>query len=154
MIRLQAALPIFDRKLVAPPSIVTFDQGPVYTMARLQQTALLAAEGSRLRRWWELKLDEWSRTLDLLVLLDAPNEILIERIRRRSKSHVAKAQSDDSAGGLLMNERAQYETAARALGERRAMQILRFDTSVRSVDEITSQMMTALRAARSVEGRL
>jgi thymidylate kinase len=154
MIRLQAALPIFYRKLVPPPSVVAFDQGPVYTMVRLQDAAFVAAEDSRLRRWWELKLDEWSRTLDLLVLLDAPNEILIERIRRRSKSHVAKTQSDEGAGELLMNERARYETVAKALGDRRVMQLLRFDTSLRSVDEITSKTMTAVRATRSVEGRL
>jgi hypothetical protein len=154
MIRLHAALPIFYRKLVWPPSIVAFDQGPVYTMARLSQTALLGAEGSRLRRWWDFKLDEWSKTLDLLILLDAPNEILIERIRRRSKSHVAKARSDDGAAELLTNERAHYETVVGALGERRVIQTLRFDTSVRSVDEITTKTLTAIHATRSLEGRL
>jgi broad-specificity NMP kinase len=154
MIRLQAALPIFHRQLVTPPSIVTFDQGPVFTMVRLQPMALLAADGSRLRRWWELKLDDWARTLDLLVLLDAPNEVLTERIRKRSKSHVAKTQSDERVGELLMNERTGYEAVAEALNQRRVMQVLRLDTSARSVDEITSEVVTALRAAQSFEGRL
>jgi thymidylate kinase len=153
MIRLQAALQIFHRKAVTPPSIVTFDQGPVYTMVRLEQMALAAPEGSRLRRWWELKLDEWAQTLNLLVLLDAPNDVLIERIRRRSKSHVAKTQSDEAVGELLTDERARYEVLVGMLAQRGVMQVLRFDTSVHSVDEIASQATTAFRATRSVEGR-
>jgi deoxyadenosine/deoxycytidine kinase len=146
MIRLESALPIFQRKEVTRSSIVVFDQGPVFTMVRLYEMALLAAEGSRFRSWWNLKLDDWARTLDLLLLLDAPNEVLIERIKKRSKSHVAKNQSDEGAGKMLTDERARYEAVTGALRQRGSATLLPFDTSARSVDEISSEVIGSLRS--------
>lgn len=151
MIRLEAALPIFRRKMVSSNAIAIFDQGPVYTMARLQDLGFRAAEGSRLRSWWERKLDEWARILDLLIVLDAPNEVLIERINKRSKAHVAKDQSKESAGRLVMDERSRYGDLADVLVQSRAVRVLHFDTSGRSIDEIKQAAIGALHDTQIME---
>jgi broad-specificity NMP kinase len=153
MIRLEAADAIFQRKGLTRPSIALFDQGPVFTMVRLQKLALRAAEGSRLRRWWEIKLDEWAQALDLVIFLDAPNEVLIERIRRRTKSHVAKTQSYEETGALLIDERTRYVALTEALATRGSVSVLRLDTSA-SVDQVASEATACLQKMGSVEGRL
>lgn len=154
MIRLEAALPILDRRRVTPPAVIAFDQGPVYTMVRLHEVALGAAEGSRLRLWWERKLDEWAGIFQLLVLLDAPNEVLIDRIRKRSKAHVVKDQSDHSAAELLVNERSTLARLADLLRQRRVIPVLRLDTATRVVDELSRATVEAIWTFKSVDKRV
>jgi hypothetical protein len=154
MIRLEAALPILHRKNVTPPAIVAFDQGPLYTMVRLEDVASGAPEGSRLRLWWERKLNEWAKVLDLLVFLDAPNEVLIDRIRKRSKAHVAKDQPEQNAAELIGNERAAYMRLADSLRQRGEMSVLRLDTSSKVVDDLSHATLEAISNVKSIDKRV
>jgi hypothetical protein len=68
--------------------VAVLDQGPVYLLSILQRA--LRADGSdhrRFLRFWEATLGYWSRALDLVVVLDAPDEVLFERVKSRGTPH-------------------------------------------------------------------
>jgi thymidylate kinase len=124
----------------ALPSVLTgdvlvFDQGPLYTLAREP------LRHPRLRAWWEESLALWRALLDVVVWLDAPDDVLVERIEGREKEHRYKG-ADGAAAGLAADREVYGELLERLEGGPR---IMRFDTSRQSPDAITAAVLAAVR---------
>ena len=73
--------------------LVVLDEGPLYTL-----TYLLVIGHAYFRRsppgwWWSRTLRRWARSLDAVVILDAPDAVLAARIRERAKWHLMKDRS-------------------------------------------------------------
>lgn len=64
----------------------------------------------------------------MVIYLDAPDEVLLERIGGRSKGHRLKESGLAQARGELRRLRSWYEQALDAVGSRRT-EVLRIDTS-------------------------
>jgi deoxyadenosine/deoxycytidine kinase len=144
MIRLEASRPILRRKKLRRASMLIFDQGPAYTMVRLHEAATDAERTSLFRRWWDGKLQVWAATLDLLIMLDGPDEVLMNRIRGRAKSHALKGDFEGRAHQILMKERTLYGAIVAELQTRPDMRVMHFDTNQRSIDVIAAQTMASL----------
>ncbi len=67
----------------APGTLTVLDHGPVFRLARFLASGPSIVESERFRRWWHRYLDGWLEALDLLVLLDAPDSVLLERVSQR-----------------------------------------------------------------------
>lgn len=67
----------------APGTLTVLDHGPVFRLARFLASGPSIVESERFRRWWHVHLDEWLEVLDFLVLLDAADGILLDRLTRR-----------------------------------------------------------------------
>jgi shikimate kinase len=144
VVRVQAS----SRLLAAPSgergSVVVVDQGPIYGLARLE---LDDVEWSgALGHWRERVLEHWSTHLRLLVVLDAPTEVLVDRVRTRAKGHAAKDRSDGELRELI----GRYQGALRRLGEelvrRGSTPTCRLDTGATSVEAAAAQIREAIRA--------
>jgi hypothetical protein len=153
MIRLEASRSILRRNGVRKAVMLIFDQGPAYTLTRLHDAATDAEPTSRFRRWWDNKLEVWADTVDLLIMLDSPDEVLINRIHGRAKRHALKADFKDQAYEILMKERTRYDAIVAELQIRAGIRVLHYDTSRHSIDAIAAQTMTALDSrARQTSG--
>jgi shikimate kinase len=142
-VRMMAYLQALPRILERAPSpdrrIIAFDQGPVYYLTRPTLT------NERLARWRRRVLHTWAPLLDVVVWLDAPDAVLVERINSRDKWHRLKGGPEGRALEVLTESRAAYETVLRELEMRRhGPAILRFDTSRRSADAIAHEVLAAL----------
>jgi hypothetical protein len=119
--------------------IVVFDQGPIYFLTR----PILLDE--RLSGWWQRTFDRWSGLLDVVVWLEAPDAVLLERIDARDKEHRLKGRRDHAALAVLAQSRRAHEDAlARLDGRSPAPTILRFDTSRRSADQVVDEVLRSL----------
>jgi hypothetical protein len=143
MIYLQA-MPTILAGSVGDGAIV-FDQGPLFFLTR---PSLM---DERLATWRSRILDTWARLLDVVVLLDAPDGLLSERINTREESHALKGADGRSALEVLRASRQVYECAIDELSARSGGPlILRFDTSTRSADEIADAVLATIESgARS-----
>jgi shikimate kinase len=151
-VRMMAYLQALPRILAGAPSedrrTIVFDQGPVYFLTRA------SLRNERLATWRQRVLATWASLLDAVVWLDAPDELLSERINSRGKWHALKGAPSASAGEVLTTSRAVYEDALAELDEGRPPpMILRFDTSRQPAEEIAGDVLVALAAARGGEGR-
>ncbi len=139
MAYVQAVPRLLERGHLANANVIAFDQGPIYFVSR---PSLL---NDRLAPWRETVLDTWASLLDVVVWLDAPDALLVERINARGKRHRLQGSAEGPALEALAESRAVYE---RVLGEletgRPSWVVLRFNTSVRSADEIADEVLTAL----------
>jgi hypothetical protein len=122
--------------------VVVFDQGPLFFLTR----PVLRDE--RLRPWWDRTFRRWTGLLDLVVLLDAPDPVLVERINMRPKHHRMKGNDDEAALAFVAEGRAAFEQALATC--RPAPATLRFDTSRVAPDEVVEAIVAALPARAAI----
>ena len=117
--------------------LVVFDQGPVYTLARLDVAGV--DWSGRVGRWRAGLLDGIADSLDATVWLTCPAEVALARIKERAKSHAAREQGLELVGSY---QRAydwlRSELASRGLAE------VEVDTDRRSIDEAVESVVSAL----------
>jgi hypothetical protein len=143
MIRLEASERVLGDRSV-PGGVALFDQGPVYTLARL---ATIHSPGTRSRayeQWRSDKVRKWADILSVLIVLDAPDDVLLARVRARAKAHYLDQLDDACARDALRAERAGYAASVAELTSDGRLRAVRIDTGGRSADELVSLVAATL----------
>lgn len=98
MVQLEAHYAALSRDASAYEAVL-LDQGPVYLLSLLSKLLPSAApRGSHsLFAFRESALSRWAERLDLVVLLDAADEVLYRRVRERGSAHPVLRMSRDEA---------------------------------------------------------
>lgn len=143
MMRVEASLGVLERETSRGKPAVIFDQGPVYALLRLRTSSAYEARSELFRRWWNRKIDLWAQVLDLIVLLDAPDEVLMPRIRARSKDHPIKRLGEGQARVVLESDRHIYRELIEQIVGRGKTRVLEIDAR-RSPGEMAAATMGAL----------
>jgi hypothetical protein len=139
MMYLQALPRVLPGLGSAGNTAIVFDQGPLFLLTRHNFM------DGRLATWWNRMLDTWAPLLDLVVLLDAPDSLLQERINTREKWHALKGADGRSALDVLHASRQVYARTLEAVAARPGgPAVLRFDTSAYSAGEIADAVLSAI----------
>ena len=128
---------------------VVLDHGPLYRLARIRRfgPALVGSPG--FDRWWRRSLEGWLSVLDLVVLLDAPDPVLLGRIGRRGHWYLSATPSEEERRAFLRRYREAFE---RVLGEIGAggPKVLRLRSDLAGPGELAAAV---LREAAEVRAR-
>ncbi len=124
--------------------LTVFDQGPVYRLAFLKEFGPGFTRSGAFTAWWETSLERWARSLHLVVWLDAPDEVLLERINGRAQAHLVKGALEREARLFLTRYRAAFGAVIGAMDALGGPEVIRLDTS----------RLTPEQAAAAVAGRL
>ena len=127
-----------DRRTEYGTGLTLIDQGPVYALARLGQADPPLAGTQPYGTWWMSTMDMWTTSLDAVIWLDAPNEVLWQRVNTRTQSHAIKNQSAASGMSFIERYRQAYETVFRSMEREGGPTVLRYDTSRQTPEEIAS----------------
>lgn len=142
--RLGAAPDVAGRRGASGGRLVVLDQGPAYTLGRM----LDVRRGHRGNHWWHRQACETARLLDLLVVLDAAPEILVQRLGDRAKRHLADGMAPEWTTRYLATEQQTCRAVADALG-RAGARVLYLDTGRLTVEEqVEAVHMSLSRAQR------
>jgi thymidylate kinase len=125
--------------------IVILDQGPVYMLSDL-----LRSGPSNLREiapfWWHRTCQEWGNLLSAVISLDAPDTLLLERVRHREKYHGFKRDTDQQAIRFLDRCRqTQAETLSSLNANSTGLTVVCFDTSQSSLPDVAQSTLTLFR---------
>jgi hypothetical protein len=120
MVRVEAAVRMLERHSPRD-AIIAFDQGPLYTLARLSDVDTLA-------RWRESRTRRLSALLHLVVVVDAPDAVLWERLTTRTKTHRYKDLPAVAAVAALAEARTALDDLVNGLTHRNAPRVLRLDS--------------------------
>ena len=120
------------------------DQGPVYALARLGQVEPPLAGTEAHEDWWTEMVDQWAEYLHAVIWLDAPNDVLRQRVSTRSQAHEIKDTSEATAMAFMNHYRASYEVVLSYLERPGGPLILRYDTSRLSPDDTASDAIEQL----------
>lgn len=132
---------------VKPPSTmaaVFIDHGPMFRLARLREFGPQLTRSQAYECWWNGMLERWVSTLEFAIWLDAPDSVLLERIRARSVWHEVKDKSTAEGNDFLMRYRQMYERLLNQFAANPNFTLLRFDTSQMYAAQIADSLMTAL----------
>lgn len=123
---------------------VVLDEGPVFSLCRLR----LFRDASRLPDFpagvWTRIQRSWSGQLDLVVWLDAPDPVLIHRIRSRPKDHEIKARTDQEMRRFLERFRETYRTILAELAASGGLRTIELNSAALPPDEIALRVLAAL----------
>ncbi len=144
---------LLQKRVVDDGNILIIDQGPVFLMAQLfcHETGYLRNRG--IEKWRDFVYGKCAKTLDMVIFLNASNQDLLERIRSREKLHMVKGDTDLEIFEYLENERLNlgHEIAMLEPNEY-SPELIRFDTTLESIDDIVSKILVEFSLKSSVDG--
>lgn len=150
MVYLQVQLAAVQRYSDRHNAVLVLDQGPVYKLAELRRFELDGCHGARAHAWWTRMIEQWAGVLSLIVYLDAPEGILMQRIAKRAKAHAVKGAPTAEASAYL----AKYRAAVQGIGAHMSAPArhsgvcgparLHFMTDQTNVDAAVRQILTTL----------
>lgn len=111
-IRAMGYLDAWQRRAARPATAggtVLLDHGPVFRLAQLDEFGPPATTDPAFRRWWDGSVRRWAGLLDVVVRLDAPDDVLAARIRSRDQQHVVKGAADAAISAFLERYRTAYD---------------------------------------------
>jgi adenylate kinase family enzyme len=131
IVRAESSWAIARRAFRGRTDALVFDQGPLFLLKQVSETA---RRSRAIAVWRADRLRRWGRTLDLVVLLDAPNDVLVRRIHDRPKDHVLRDIPEDVAVRALDADRRSFDALLADLSRGGPVRIERLDTSAAPVE--------------------
>ncbi|HEU4515265.1 MAG TPA: hypothetical protein VFR87_19305 [Nocardioidaceae bacterium] len=126
-----------------PGGLVLLDHGPVFRLAAVTALGPPMTDTAAFRRWWSRTAEAWASLLDQVVWLDAPDEVLLERINGRVRDHRVRNVAVAEVNRFLASYRRAYGGALELMA-REGVPVLHVDTSRHSPDELTQIVSRAL----------
>ena len=85
------------------------DQGPIYALGRLEAMGKPFLRSPVYRRWRQRMTEAWAKKLDRIIVLDAPDPVLVERIGGRTQAHETKGRSPEVGYEFLARHRRAFD---------------------------------------------
>lgn len=121
------------------------DEGAVFALAKLRADIGFESFGRRMKRWESAVIDRWSSRLDLIVWLDAADDVLIRRVRTRRKPHRMKYESEATMRYFLSRYRAAYREILDEFASRAEIPVLSFRNDDRDLYAVAKEIVAACR---------
>lgn len=134
---------VFQRRL-RHRGVTIIDQGPIFELTHLRAFGPARLQTQAFVPWWRSLYQQWARLFRLVVWLDAPDEVLIPRVRRRDQAHVIKHYSEADAQALLARYRHSFVSVMEQLQHHAPIPVLTFTTNQMAVAEIAQRLLQKL----------
>lgn len=125
-------------------AIVVLDHGPIFRLALLREFGPEFTRSDSFQEWWEGMLRYWAVTLGLVIWLDAPNEILFQRINSRTEKHVVKGQSEEIVYRFFERYRSVYQEIIGTMNTAYGLKLIRVNTEDTCIDVTVAKIKPEL----------
>lgn len=116
---------------------ILLDQGPVFLLTSLYSFGPSCRDARTAEEFWKPIFAEWASVLDMIIILDASNDCLFQRIFNRPKSHLFLEKNRVVVFDFLDRWRAGYNAVLHQLSmQSSAPRILKIDTERVPIDRI------------------
>jgi hypothetical protein len=141
---------ILCRAKMRSGKILILDQGPVFMLGWLYGFSPDILRSREAEEWWASMYSQWAGLLDIAIWLDAPDEVLVDRVRNRQIWHGNKIRSNPEAFRFLACWRDSLNhvlSKLEAKGEK--LKVLRYNTAIVSLEDTVEGICTALGLKKS-----
>ena len=122
--------------------LIVLNHNIVFIITSLHAFVLDAIKNRDLEKWWDNMLRETALLLDMVICLDAPDEVLLDRINKRKTWHRIKGLSEKEAQELLSSYRTSYEyVISRLIAINGRLKVIRFNTHEDSLEQIVDKII-------------
>jgi len=144
LVRLRTLRQVVERRRAEHVPLVVLDEGPVFALAWLRLFGHQRRRRDALTPWRQQALEEWAAALDLVVLVNAPDAVLMERIRARDKAHRVKHRTDEEIGAFLAAYRGAFDEVIAGLTAQRGVQVVTLDSDGEAIDRTAERLLEVL----------
>jgi hypothetical protein len=125
-------------------SVAVFDEGPVFALAWLRGFGHETLRDQASDAWWRATFREWGAVIDAVVVLDAPDSILAQRIRARPDEHEVKQASDTEITAWMARFRTALDWVLAELVRQDGPTVLRLEAAQAPPDRIAERVLEGL----------
>lgn len=150
--RLETWSRALDRGKTPDADAIVFDHGPLYRLARLREFGPSLTRSASFRDWWRRSHRYWIDALDVVVWLEAPDEVLLERVDRRGHWYLSTEPDAGVKQEFLARYRRAFEEVLEPAGAS-SPSILRVRSDRHTTEQIAEQVLATLAAAERVVAR-
>ncbi len=130
--------------------VIVLDQGPVFFLMLLQLYGPASFKWPNMKGWWLRTAGLWANVLDTAIWLDAPDDVLVRRIRARQRWHGVKDRSDEQALAYLRPYRTAFDEVTSILTtSRQNFEVVRVNTGAESQEQTVDRVLSALGLGRN-----
>jgi thymidylate kinase len=132
--------------------LVLFDQGPVYLLSgitRARRTPESGGDSPEFEAYWHSVVRTWATSLDCLILLEASDEVLHQRILKRSKRHRVMGLERERATDFFDRCRQASQRILTELSRHGGPDVVRLRTDRLTPDETALQVLAQVRRSPS-----
>ena len=125
-------------------TVILLDHGPVFKLATLNAFGPERLKSRGCETWWHSMFEQWASTLDIVIWLNAPDSILVERINARNQRHAVKGKSELEAHNFLIRYQTSYEQILAKLTAYGGPTLHQFDSSQASIEQIVDEVLATV----------
>lgn len=141
MMRLKGWHQSLRRQASDKNAIILLDHGPIFMLAQLCGFGPEGLRSQKARGWWDRMFKQWAAAIDMVIWLDAPDAILMERINSRNQTHMVKGKPEQDTYMFLTDWRTLYQETMTRLLANGDMTLLCYCTGQESPDRIADQIL-------------
>lgn len=149
LLRLRTMPSVLADQTASAFGAIILDEGPVFSLSRLSVFQNANRAGGRLTRDWHAALEQCVRWLDGIVWLDAPDDVLLQRIRTRDKAPIIKGGTEADLACLLTRYREAYQDVLARVRAAGGVRIIEVDTARQPSHEVAKDILAALPSMRT-----
>jgi hypothetical protein len=127
-------------RIVAKDLIVALDPGSVYWLSSLKEFGPPFTRDRVFQRWCEERRDQWRSALDLIVWLQAPHELLLQRVMSGNEWHEAKSRSSAASLEGFARLSVSYGRVNAEMLRRKKIRVFHYHTDLVSVGKMIDEI--------------
>ena len=144
MMHLKAWYHILKQKAPSNNLATILDHGPIFILTQLREFGPVFTKSELYDKWWHKSLDQWGSILDLVIWLDAPDAILLERIFDRNRRHKVKQKSEEERYDFLARYRESFQSIKVKLAMYPNIRNLHFQTDQKPPEHLADEILAIL----------
>lgn len=145
MVRLRTLHRGLEQTCASAGPVMIFDEGPIFALAWLRGFGHVSLRSDIADSWWRATLRQWADAVDVVVVLDAPDLLLAQRIRNRPEWHEVKDASDAEIAAWMARFRTALDWVLSGLTLEGGPAVIRVPTTLDDPERLAGQVMQALR---------
>jgi deoxyadenosine/deoxycytidine kinase len=134
--------------------VILLDHGPIFKLATLHAFGPPRLQSSGFESWWQRMFKQWACTLDMIIWLEAPTELLVERINGRNQRHAVKGKAEGEAYDFLSHYQTAYEQILAKVSVYKAPTLLQFDTQQTPIEQIVDEILVTINDVSSIPSNI
>jgi thymidylate kinase len=132
---------VLKQQAQSHPGTILLDHGPIFKLATLHAFGPGWLRSDAADAWWQELFQRWAALLDLVIWLDAPDDLLETRINARAQKHPVKGRSGQEVTRFLEAYRSSYQYVLSKLAASGRPDIVRFDTGQAAMEQVTDEAL-------------
>jgi deoxyadenosine/deoxycytidine kinase len=142
ILHIKMILDYLERQSLDHPKVSLLDHGPLFVLTCLHLFFLKRITTKSLTKLWDDIFNQLSSILDVVIWLDAPDNVLKERIDSRSGWHIVQEKQNQDAYEFLAGFRTSYKYVISHLtASNKDLRVLCFNTHEESLNQVVEKII-------------